>query len=296
MASALLDDLHSAISDATNAVADAVVTVGRGSGVVVATGTVLTNAHNLSGSEARIHFADGRTATGTVTGADLDGDLAAIAVDTGDVSPVELAADDAALGRPVIALARPRHRGLVATFGTVAAVNARFRGPRGQLVSGAFEHDARLPRWASGGPVVTPEGRLLGIDTHRRGDGFYVAIAATADLADRIDGLREGRVPPRPRLGIAVAPPHVARRLRSAVGLEERDGVLIREVEPDGPAAQAGLAEGDLVVSAGGQPVASIDDLHEALRGAAAGTIVLGVVRGATEREVTVTVIEPEDA
>lgn len=284
-------DIEAAVTAATTAAEEAVVTIGRGSGLVVADGRVVTNAHNLPGEQARVHFSDGRVGLGHVAGSDLDGDLAVLEVDTAGVAPVEHSDEPARLGQPVVALARPRHRGLVATVGTVAAVDARFRGPRGGMVTGAFEHDARLPKGASGGPVVDTTGRLLGIDTHRRRDGFYVAVAATADLADRLDGLAEGHVAPRARLGVAVAPPHVARRLRAAVGLPERDGLLVREVEPDGPAAVAGVASGDLVVAADGQPLTSVDDLHAALA-TATGPLALTVVRGTDERTVTVEVLD----
>jgi S1-C subfamily serine protease len=86
----------------------------------------------------------------------------------------------------------------------------------------------------------------------------------------------------RPRLGIGIAPAHVARRLRRSVGLPERDGLLVREVEEESPAAKAGVREGDLLVSAGGKAIASADDLFDAL-GAAAATLSLGIVRGAEE-------------
>lgn len=282
-------DIEEAVATAASAAGDAVVTIGRGSGLVVAEGRVVTNAHNVHGEEMQVRFGDGRVATAHTAGADLDGDLAVLEVDTADVAAVERSTSTVRLGRPVVALARPRNRGLVATVGTVAATEARFRGPRGGLVVGAFEHDARLPRGASGGPVLDTTGRLLGIDTHRRRDGFYVAMPATTDLLTRIDGLAEGVVPARARLGIAVAPPHVARRLRAAVGLAERDGILVREVEPDGPAAAAGIAGGDLLVAVDGTALRSVDDLQAALA-TATGSLELTVVRGTDERTVVVEV------
>lgn len=283
-------DVEAAVQAAVGTAGDAVVTIGRGSGLVVADGRVATNAHNLHGDEVRVHFADGRTAIGHVAGADVEGDLAVVEADTAGVAPVAPAGDAARLGQPVVALARPRHRGLVASVGTVATTDARFRGPRGALVTGAFEHTARLPRGASGGPVLDTTGRLVGIDTHRRRDGFYVAVDATDTLVERLDGLAEGHVAPRARLGVVVAPPHVARRLRAAVGLPERDGVLVREVEEDGPAAAAGVAGGDLVVAVDGAPIAAVEDLQAALA-AATGPVELVVVRGTDERTVTVDVL-----
>jgi serine protease Do len=77
--------------------------------------------------------------------------------------------------------------------------------------------------------------------------------------------------------------------MRRAVGLPERDGLLVREVQAGGPAASAGVEPGDLIVAAGGRPIASIDDLHAALDGAGDGGLALGLVRGDSDREVLVT-------
>jgi S1-C subfamily serine protease len=92
------------------------------------------------------------------------------------------------------------------------------------------------------------------------------------------------------RLGVAIAPPRVAKRLRRAVGLPERDGVLVRAVEEDSPAERAGVVRGDLLVSAGGRELTRVDALYEALDAARSeGKLDLVVVRGTEERTVTVT-------
>ena len=114
-------------------------------------------------------------------------------------------------------------------------------------------------------------------------------MPATAALRSRVDALARGEAPTRRRLGVALAPPHVARRLRAAVGLPARDGVLIREVADDSPAASQACCAGDLVVAAAGRPVASIDDLLAAVDGVGEdGTLILQVVRGTEEIDVTV--------
>jgi S1-C subfamily serine protease len=81
----------------------------------------------------------------------------------------------------------------------------------------------------------------------------------------------------------------VARRLRRAVGLPETDGLLIRDVADDSPAARAGLAQGDLIVAASGHPIATPDDLFDALQAARGGTIALTIIRGTDERAIQVT-------
>ena len=150
----------------------------------------------------------------------------------------------------------------------VSATGRGFRGPRGRRVAGSIEHTAPLPRGSSGGPLVDAQGNLLGLNAVRRDGGFILALPADAALKRRVEALARGEAAERPRLGVALAPPRVARRMRAAVGLEPRDGLLVRQVVDDSPAASAGLQRGDLLVRAGDKPLASMDDLFDALDGA----------------------------
>ena len=261
-----------------------------GSGVVVEAGKVLTNAHNLHGDEVHVFFADGREAEGKVLGADGDGDLAVIGVDTGNAPAIGWGDGSAlSIGSPVVALGNPAGNGLRVTVGYVSGVGRAFRGPRGRRVAGAVEHTAPLLPGSSGGPIVDGDGQLLGINTNRLGGGFYQAIASDAGLRDRVAALGRGEAPKRRRLGVGLAPAHVARQLRRAVGLEERDGLLVRDVEDDSPAAKAGIAEGDLIVAAGGKTVTSADDLFEAMGSTPADApLEVTVLRGTEERTVTI--------
>lgn len=263
---------------------------GRGAGVVVADGVVVTNAHNLRGAETTVTFADGRSETGHAAGVDVEGDLAVVAVETGDVSPIPWNDGTApTLGTPVFAIANVPGHGLRVAFGLVSSVGRSFRGPRGRRVSGSVEHTAPLGRGSSGGPLVDGEGRLLGINTHRLGDGFYLALPADAALRSRIESLTRGDEPTHRRLGIGIAPPFAARRLRRAVGLPEREGLLVRAVEEGGPADRAGLRQGDLLVSAGGHALTNADDLFEALDALAPdASLALRIVRGVDELDVRV--------
>src|SRR5438874_9025187 len=215
---------------------------GTGSGVVLGAGQVLTNAHNVRGSQAAVTFADGRTAEGTVAGHDIDGDLAVIEADTGQAAALPWATAAPAVGTPVFALANPGGRGLRVTFGTVSGIDRTFRGPRGLRITGSLEHTAPLLPGSSGGPVLDAQGQLLGINTNRLGEGFYLAIPADETLRGRADALARGQTAASPRLGVAIPPGHMARRMRRAVGLPDAEGLLIRDVAEDSPAAQAGLA------------------------------------------------------
>ena len=285
-----LADLGREVGDIAQRIGPSVVGIGNrwrgGSGVVIATDRILTNAHNLHGEELTVTFADGRSADATVLGVDADGDLAVLQASTEGTSPLEPAADAPGVGTPVVALGNPNGQGARVTVGFVSGVDRSFRGPRGRRVAGAVEHTAPLMPGSSGGPIVDLDGRLLGINTNRIGNGFYQAIVADAALRDRVEALGRGESPTRRRLGVGLAPSHVVRRLRRAVGLPERDGLLVREVEDDSPAAAAGIAEGDLIVSVGDRAIASADDLFDAL--GASGELELTVVRGADEVKVTI--------
>ena len=286
-----LADLGREIGDIAERVGPSVVGIGNrwrgGSGVIIGENRILTNAHNLHGDEVTITFADGRSADATVVGVDADGDLAVLEAATEGAAALALADGEApGVGGPVVALGNPNGHGPRVTFGFVSGTGRSFRGPRGRRVAGAVEHTAPLMPGSSGGPIVDLDGRLLGINTNRLGNGFYLAIAADAALRDRITALGRGESPKRRRLGVGLAPAHVARQLRRSVGLPERDGLLVREVEDDSPAAKAGIAEGDLLVAVGGKPIGSADDLFEALAGE--GALEITLVRGTDERTVTV--------
>jgi serine protease Do len=269
---------------------------GRGSGVVVRDGLVLTNAHNLRDDEVTVTFADGRRESGTVAGVDVDADIAVIAVDTGGAPAVEWADETSpAIGTVVYALADPGGRGLRTTLGFVASTGRSFRGPRGRRIRGTIEHTAPLPRGSSGGPLVDDDGRLVGINAVRMDGGLILALPADDSLKRRVDALGRGEAPRRARLGVAIAPPHVARRLRRSVGLPDVDGLLVRGVEDGSPADSAGIERGDLIVAAAGKAVKSLDDIHAALD-TDADRLELTLVRGAEERQVTVELAAAEPA
>jgi S1-C subfamily serine protease len=289
--------LQDAIAGAAERVGPSVVGLGRGwghgSGVVIADGHVLTSAHNLRRDEVTVSFADGRRETATVAGVDTDNDLAVLAVDTGDAPAVtwEPTEGELGIGAPVVALANPGGRGLRATIGFVSSGGRSFRGPRGRRIRGAIEHTAPLPRGSSGGPLVDPDGNLLGVNSLRLDGGLILAVSSGAVVKDRVLGLARGEAISPHRLGVAIAPPRVARRLRSAVGLPERDGLLVRAVEDGSPGDEAGIEPGDLIVAAGGSATAGVEALYTALDAvpAAGGDLELTLVRGTDERTVTAT-------
>jgi serine protease Do len=285
-----LEELSGAIRAVNDAAGSAVVGIGRGirgSGVVIGDGRVLTNAHNLRGDEVTVTFRDGRSTRGTVSGVDPDGDLAVIAVDTSGATAVAWSSAEAAVGDVVFGLGAAGSGPARVTVGHVSAIEQTFRGPGGSQIGGSIEHTAPLAPGSSGGPLVDAAGNVVAINTNRIGEGFYLARPADAALRERIDALGRGESVARPRLGIAVAPPHVAGRLRASVGLSERVGLLVRGVEDGSPAARAGIREGDLLVEAAGKPLDTPDALPQILADTGL-PIEIRIVRGDDERTVSV--------
>ena len=116
-----------------------------------------------------------------------------------------------------------------------------------------------------------------------------MAVPTGAAARSRVDAMTRGESAAPVRLGVAVASPHVARRLRSSVGLAEREGILVRKVQDSSPAARAGIESGDLIVAASGRPVDGIDALYQQLDATApGGSLELTLVRGDDERTVKV--------
>ena len=258
---------------------------------------MLTNAHNLRRDEVTVSFADGRRETATVAGVDTDNDLAVLggrhrrraarrAGSRRDERP--------GIGAPVARArqprrARPARHARLRLLRRAAASAARAAAAS----AGAIEHTAPLPRGSSGGPLVDPDGNLLGVNSLRLDGGLILAVPAGA--AREGAGPRRWPAARRPRahrLGVAVAPPRVARRLRRAVGLPERDGLLVRAVE-DGSPGGAGRHRARRPDRRGRRQRDSTAStaLYAALDGvpAAGGDLELTLVRGTDERTVTAT-------
>ena len=205
----VLNELQEAVAAVAASVGPSVVGIGsrlRGSGVVVADGRVLTNAHNLRGGEVTVRFPGGRTAVGTAKGVDWDGDLAVIDVDTTGAPAIAWSSGTVTIGSAVFAAAATSSGGARVSFGFVSSVERAFRGPGGRRISGSLEHTAPLAPGSSGSPLLDADGALVGLSTNRVGEGFYLALPADDGLKARVDALGRGETHEPPRLGIAVAP------------------------------------------------------------------------------------------
>jgi S1-C subfamily serine protease len=288
---AFLDELQSNFASVAGKVAPSVVRLGGwrgGSGVVIGDNAILTNAHNVRGDETTVTFADGREAQATLSGIDVDGDLAVLAVDTAGAATIEWSDEQPTIGSAAFVVTTSGGTARV-TFGYVSSVARAFRGPRGRRISGSVEHTAPLAPGSSGSPLVDRNGRLLGLNTNRVGNGFYLALPADESLRTRVTALQRGDSAERPHLGVGIAPSWIANRMRASVGLPERSGVLVRDVEEGSPAQAGGIREGDLIVEAGGHEIAEPDDVYDALATVAAnGGLQVKLVRGADEMTVEV--------
>ena len=295
----VLEEIRAAVEHVADRAGASVVGLGHGwglgCGVVLAEGVILTNAHNLRTDDVAVAFGDGRRANGRVIATDADSDLGVVAVETAETPPLEWSDDAAAaaIGAPVFAVANPGGRGLRVTFGLVSSSNRSFRVRGGRRAGAAIEHTAPALRGSSGSALVDPAGRLLGVNSIRLEGGLILALAANEELRERAERLARGEAPARVRLGVAIAPPRAARRMRHAVGLPERDGLLVRAVEEGTAADEAGITHGDLIVAAGEKPIERLDALFDALDGASStGSLRLTIVRGTDERDVVVSLRE----
>jgi len=285
-------ELSNALAGAVTSAARSILAVhGRprlpSTGVYWRPGLVVTAAHTIeSDGELTVTTPDGREVTAQVAGREPGLDIAVLRVTADGIVAAEVAPDaDLRVGHLVLALgAGPR-----ASAGIVSALDTRGGRPSsGETVA----VDLTLYPGFSGGPLVDALGRVVGITTSGASRHLQYAIraAAVARLVDHVT--QRGRIP-RPYLGVATQPVALPEALRGRLGLEQGTALIVVNVRPDGPAGQAGLIIGDILVSLDGAPIAEPEDLVTALRPERVGaTVRLRIVRGGEPRELGVVVGE----
>jgi S1-C subfamily serine protease len=188
-------------------------------------------------------------------------------------------------GQLVVAVGNPYGLQHTVTAGVVSALGRSLRARSGRLMDNIIQTDAALNPGNSGGPLVTSRGDVVGVNTAMIVGGQGLSFAVPMSTAQLVVPplLREGRVR-RSYIGVGVQDVPLLRRVVRFFGLEATSGVLVVSVEGGGPAAEAGIRDGDILVGFDGRPVAGADDLHRLLIEERIGrTATVSILRG-TER------------
>lgn len=296
---------ESRIVDIVKQVSPAVVTVlvsdgrgnqrGSGSGVIVGRdGMILTNNHVISGgSNIRVRLASGREVQARNLGGDPGIDLAILDIDATNLPVAPLGdSDRLQVGQVAIAMGSPYGFERTVTVGVVSALGRSIPGG-GAALTNLIQTDAEIYPGNSGGPLVDSSGRVIGINTVVVGGqtgvlGFAIPINTAEDIME--DVVRTGRVIV-PWIGISYG--EITPQIAQVFGLPMDEGIIVSSVEPNSPAAQAGLAEGDIIVGVNGENADDAAVLQRALREKDVGDrLSLRVMRDSQSRTVTITLRE----
>jgi S1-C subfamily serine protease len=267
---------------------------GQGSGVIFTPdGYVLTNAHVVAGAaKLRASFTDGQVLDALLVGEDAATDTAVLRLAGNGLPHAELGRSATLrVGQLVAAIGNPLGFQCTVTAGIVSALGRTLRTPSGRMIDSVIQTDAPLNPGNSGGPLVSGSGRVVGINTATiapaQGICFAIGIDTAVWVATRL--MHDGRVR-RSRLGLSGQTVPIDTRVRRFHQLAHHSGVLVLDVVAGGPAADAGVAGGDVLVALDGEPITGVDELHRALTAERAGVpLTLGRLRRAELLNVTVT-------
>jgi S1-C subfamily serine protease len=269
---------------------------GSGSGVVFTPdGYLLTNSHvvNAGGGGKRIlaTFQDGRSSAASVVGDDPDTDLAVLRLH-GEAPASARLGDSRRLkvGQLVVAIGNPFGFQCTVTAGVVSALGRSLRARSGRLIDSVIQTDAALNPGNSGGPLVTSDGSVVGINTAiiaaAQGICFSISANTVEFVASRL--IRDGRVR-RCYIGVAGQNVPLPRRVVRFHELARESGVRVQSTAPDGAAREAGILSGDIIVAVDGRPVGDVDDMHRLMTEERVGIAVpVTLLRGVQKRALTI--------
>ncbi len=248
---------------------------GGGSGFIFAPdGLILTNSHVVhDATKVDVTLSDGRRVPAYTVGDDAATDLAVIRIDAPNLVAAPLGdSQQLRVGQLVIAIGNPYGFQSTVTAGVVSALGRSLRSYSGRLIDDVIQTDAALNPGNSGGPLVSSDGRVVGVNTATilpaQGLCFAIGINTAKFVAGRL--LRDGRIR-RSYIGLVAQTVPLPRRLVRFHGLTQESGIAVISLESGSPSESAGLRPGDLIVAFEGKPVAGIDDLHRLLTDARVG-------------------------
>ena len=293
--SPLLDAYSEAVIAASERVSPSVVNIevrqqgkrgGSGSGFVFTPdGFILTNSHVVHGAnKIEVTLPDGERYEADNIGEDPDTDLAVMRITALNPIPATLGdSQSIRVGQLVIAIGNPYGFQATVTSGVVSALGRSLRSQSGRLIDNVIQTDAALNPGNSGGPLVASNGEVIGVNTAvirpAQGICFAIAINTAKFVAGRL--IKDGRIR-RGFIGVAGQNVPLQRMLVRGHHLPVSSGVFVAGIEPDSPAAEANLREGDLIVGFNDQPIPDIDALHRALTDYQSGARAsITVLRGA---------------
>jgi S1-C subfamily serine protease len=286
---ALSDELAAIVANA----GQSVVTVhGRpriaSSGVVWKPGVIVTAEHTLRRDEdLRITLPDGSTVPAEIAGRDSGTDIAILRAETGEAAAA-IVKESTALkaGHLVLAIGRSQDTGVSAALGVISSLSGPWHTWRGGKLDQFVRLDVGLYPGASGGAIVGVDGSLVGIATGglSRTSPLAIPVETVARVAAAL--LDKGHIA-RGYLGVGLQPVTLPEHLK------QKTGLIVLSVEPDGPAAQAGVVIGDVLLSLDGSPVSDTGDVQAVLGAENVGKAVrLSIVRGGSLAELTITIGE----
>lgn len=266
---------------------------GAGSGFLISTdGFVVTNSHVVSGaSSIEVNLQDGRQLPATLIGDDPATDLAVVQINAENLSTVTFGdSDKLQVGQLAIAIGNPYGFQYSLTAGVVSALGRTLRSESGRLIDDVIQTDAALNPGNSGGPLVDSGGKIIGVNTAVILPAQGLCFAVAANLAKFVVGklIIDGKVR-RGYIGIAGQVVQLQPQVVKQYDLDVTSGILIQNLEPDSPAYNSELQQGDVIVRYDDKPIATIDELHKLLDDATIGkTAELIVLRNRRKEKVHV--------